>query len=73
MEEEMEVPPENLWMTFAMVAKEVGCSAKRVHNARARGMRSRGGDIVSLRAWRTIRGWVTTREALDDFNRRLNF
>ena len=73
MEKEMEVPPENLWLTFARVAKEIGVRPSTVHIARSRGMVSRNGERVSLLAWKTIRGWVTTREALDDFNRRLNF
>lgn len=68
----MDIPPPNEWLGFAKVAKELGITTKRVYHARVRGVKSITGDNVSLRSWKTLAGWVTTREALNEFLKKLN-
>lgn len=67
-----DVPPIEKWITIPDAAKELGVIPTRVHQAYKEGRRSRSGERVKLDAWKTIKGFVTTREALDDFHRRLN-
>ena len=69
----MEVPPPEMWMTVRQVAECLGVSRQSVESAIKRGKRSITGDNVSLMAWKVVgRGWVTTREELSRFHRRLN-
>ena len=69
----MDIPPTDQWMTITETAKWLGVSRTAVENAMKYGKKSKTGDNVSLERWRVIgKGWVTTREAVVLFHKRLN-
>lgn len=66
------MPPPEKWVDFMEVARMMGTSLRVVERARNPGRKSTTGDTVTLVAWKTIRGWVTTLEEIHRFHRRLN-
>lgn len=66
------VPPVEKWISLAEAAKKIGVRTSQVHSARRAGRRSRSGNLVVLKCWKTIRGFVTTAEAMEEFHRELD-
>jgi hypothetical protein len=66
------IPPVEKWICVADAAKRLGVRPSQVHHARRKGRLSRDGRIVVLRCWKTLRGYVTTVEAIEEFHRELN-
>jgi hypothetical protein len=60
-------------LTVSQVCMILGVSRTAVMNAVLHGKRATTGDRVKLGAWRVLgRGWVTTREEILRFHRKLN-
>lgn len=68
----MNLPPIEEWLTMQQASKVLGVPIKRVYNANSDGRMNRSGQIVKLETWKTVRGIVTTRAAIDAFHRKLN-
>jgi len=66
------IPPVEKWMSLAEAAKKLGVRASQLHSARKNGRKSRSGQLVVLICWKTLRGYVTTAEQIEDFHRLLN-
>ncbi len=66
------IPPVEKWMSLADAAKRLGVRTSQIHSARRSGRRSRSGVLVVLKCWKTIRGFVTTPEAIEEFHRALD-
>lgn len=67
-----EFPPPSQWVTLVEVAKYFRVTYHSARNQMKRGSLSLSGERVWLRHWKTPRGLVTTRQAIEDYLRRLN-
>lgn len=68
----MEVPPHEEWISLSDAAKLAKASPRQIRIARRDGLKSVTGEIVHLECWKTPGGWVTTKQMLSRFIRRLN-
>lgn len=65
-------PPIEQWIVLADAAKKLGVKPSQVHHARKYGRRTRDKRLVVLECWKTLRGYVTTSEAIEKFHNELN-
>jgi hypothetical protein len=66
------IPPAEQWIMLADAAKKLGVRSSQIHHARKKGRLARDGTKVVLVCWKTIRGYVTTAKAIEEFHRALN-
>lgn len=66
------IPPIEQWLAISEAAKKLGIKASQLHNARTRGRVTKSGRVVVLKCWKTLKGYITTVEAIQDFHRELN-
>ncbi len=66
------VPPIEQWIVLADAAKKLGVKPPQVHHARKNGRRCKDGSLVVLECWKTLRGYVTTSRAIEEFHDKLN-
>lgn len=66
------VPDQKDWIALADVAKMCNRTVSTVTKYCTRGLQNAGGETVKLKRWKTISGWVTTAQAIQEFQNELN-
>lgn len=64
--------PETVYLTFAQMAKLQGVPYRRIYWCVRKGLKARNGKLIKLEAWKRIKGWCTTQDAMDRFHDLLN-
>jgi hypothetical protein len=64
--------PDETYLTFTQMAKLQGVPYRRIYWCCRKGLKAKDGSLIKLEAWKRMKGWCTTQDALGRFHDLLN-